>query len=66
VESMYETLENEIIPLYYTERGGEDVPRKWIVKMKESMRTIIPQFGTRRMVKEYVERLYIPATKPVK
>jgi len=63
MESLYETLENEIIPLYYTERGGDDVPRKWIVMMKESMRTIVPQFGTRRMVKEYVERLYLPATK---
>ena len=31
--------------------------------MKESMRTITPQFSTRRMLKEYVERLYLPAVK---
>jgi glucan phosphorylase len=29
--------------------------------MKKSMQTIIPQFSTRRMVKEYIERLYLPA-----
>jgi starch phosphorylase len=31
--------------------------------VKESMRTITPQFGTRRMLKEYIERLYLPGMK---
>jgi len=62
-ESLYETLENEIIPLYYTERGANDIPVKWAVRMKESMRTITPLFSTRRMLKEYVDRLYLPAMK---
>ena len=60
-ESLYQTLENEIIPLYYEERDANDVPYKWVRRMKESMRTITPQFSMRRMLKEYVERLYIPA-----
>jgi starch phosphorylase len=60
-ESLYETLEKEIIPLYYTERDANDVPVKWVQRMKESMRTITPQFSTRRMLKEYTERLYLPA-----
>ena len=62
-ESLYETLEKEIIPLYYSERDANDVPVKWVQRMKESMRTITPQFSTRRMLKEYVERLYLPAMK---
>ena len=65
-ESIYQTLENEIIPLYYTERDANDVPHKWIQRVKESMRTITPQFSTRRMVKEYVERLYLPAMAETK
>jgi starch phosphorylase len=60
-ESLYQTLENEIIPLYYAERDANDVPHKWVQRVKESMRTITPQFSTRRMLKEYVERLYLPA-----
>ena len=60
-ESLYDTLENEIIPLYYNERDANDIPHKWVERMKESMRTITPQFSTRRMVKEYVERLYLPS-----
>jgi glycogen phosphorylase len=59
-ESLYQTLEKEIIPLYYGERGMDDIPRKWIAKVKDSMRTITPLFSMRRMVKEYVEGLYLP------
>ena len=60
--SLYSTLENEIIPLYY-DRNGEQLPMDWIEHIKNNLRTITPQFSTRRMVKEYVERLYIPAVK---
>jgi starch phosphorylase len=60
-ESLYQILENEIIPLYYNDRDANDVPVKWVQRMKESMRTITPQFSTRRMLKEYVDRLYLPA-----
>ena len=62
-ESLYNVLENEIIPLYYDDRNGDDIPRKWVARIKESLRTVTPQFSTRRMVKEYVERLYMPAVK---
>ncbi len=62
-ESLYATLENKIIPLYYTERGGEDIPHKWVAMIKDSLRTVTPQFSTRRMLKEYVDRLYMPAMK---
>jgi glucan phosphorylase len=31
--------------------------------IKESLRTVTPQFSTQRMLKEYVERLYMPAMK---
>jgi starch phosphorylase len=62
-KSLYDTLENQIIPLYYNERNIDNVPVDWIAMVKESMRTITPQFGTRRMLKEYIERLYFPGMK---
>jgi len=61
-DSLYKTLEDEIIPLFY-ERDPREIPHRWIAVVKESMKTIIPRFSTRRMVKEYVERLYVPALK---
>jgi starch phosphorylase len=62
VESLYETLEKSIIPLYY-DRDQNDMSREWVARIKESLKTNIPQFSTRRMVKEYVERLYLKALK---
>jgi starch phosphorylase len=59
-ESLYATLESEIIPLYY-DRNPEDLPINWLARVRESLRTVTPQFSTRRMVKEYIERLYLPA-----
>jgi starch phosphorylase len=57
VADLYNTLENEIIPMFY-DRDISDIPVEWVGRMKESIRTVAPQFSTRRMIKEYVERLY--------
>ena len=47
--------------MYYERDTVNWFPREWIERVKESLRTVTPQFSTRRMVKEYVERLYVPA-----
>jgi starch phosphorylase len=62
VEDLYHKLEHEIIPMYY-DRDSKEIPHTWISRMKETMKTVIPQFSTRRMVKEYVEKFYAPAMK---
>ncbi|MGW8143539.1 MAG: alpha-glucan family phosphorylase [Anaerolineales bacterium] len=59
--SLYDILENQIIPLYYKKRSSDGLPGEWIAMMKESIRTLSPQFSMRRMVKEYVEQLYVQA-----
>jgi glycogen phosphorylase len=58
--ALYDLLEKEIVPLYYN-RGADDLPRQWIAKMKGAMRAIGPDFNTNRMVREYTERMYLPA-----
>lgn len=60
-EDLYSTLENEIIPLYYSLRSQDNLPGDWIAMVKESIRTLAPQFSMRRMVKEYINELYLPA-----
>ena len=59
--SLYDTLENEIIPLYYSSRSADGLPSEWIERMKESICTLAPQFNMQRMIKEYTQRLYFPA-----
>jgi starch phosphorylase len=56
--SLYDTLENQIVPLYY-ENGLNELSPGWVRKMKESIATLAPQFSTRRMVKQYVEEMYL-------
>jgi glycogen phosphorylase len=57
---MYRLLEEEIVPAYY-DRDAQGIPRRWAAVVKESIRTVAPRFSARRMVKEYVERMYAPA-----
>jgi starch phosphorylase len=61
--SLYETLENEIIPLYYEQRSADNLPSEWIAWMKESIRTLGGQFSMCRMVTEYMTDMYEPAIK---
>jgi starch phosphorylase len=60
-ETLYELLEKDVVPLYY-ERGRDDLPREWIARMKRCMISICPRFNTNRMLFDYSERFYFPAT----
>ncbi|MFX0205140.1 MAG: alpha-glucan family phosphorylase [Candidatus Hodarchaeota archaeon] len=56
-QSLYQILENQIIPLYYDYETG-NIPLKWIKVMREAVRSTLPFFSTRRMLKEYALKLY--------
>jgi len=60
--SLYQLLENQIVPLYYAKPDGK-LPLAWLQLMRESIRSVTPVFNTQRMVKEYTEKLYIPAAQ---
>ena len=59
-DALYRVLETEVVPLYF-DRDSDGIPRRWIHLLKESIRTAGPVFSARRMVKEYAEKMYIPA-----
>jgi len=54
---LLDTLEREVIPLFY-DRDAFGVPTGWVRRMKASLRTLPPRFSARRMLAEYVERVY--------
>jgi starch phosphorylase len=60
-KSLFETLENEIIPLYYDLRSSDSLPGEWISRMKESIITLTPSFSLTRMLKQYMNEFYLPA-----
>ncbi|MBL9085138.1 MAG: alpha-glucan family phosphorylase [Planctomycetales bacterium] len=59
-ESLFETLKNEVIPLYY-DRDRDGLPRAWIKRMKRAVSTLGWRFSSDRMVMDYVKQCYVPA-----
>jgi starch phosphorylase len=58
--ALYRLLEEEVVPAFY-DRDPSNVPHRWLAIVKESIRTVAPRFSARRMVKEYVQRMYAPS-----
>ncbi len=56
--NLFKALTEEVIPCFF-ERDDQGVPRRWIRKIRQAMVTLVPQFTTHRMVREYVEKYYL-------
>ncbi|MEJ5287426.1 MAG: Glycogen phosphorylase [Candidatus Kapaibacterium sp.] len=59
--SLYDILEQEIVPLFYERSKISRIPEKWVEFMRNSIKTVAGQFSCSRMVKEYTMRFYVPA-----
>ena len=59
--ALYSLLEEDIVPLFYN-RNSDSLPRAWVKRIKNSMRTHCPVYNTHRMVREYAEKFYLPAS----
>jgi len=58
-QSIYDTLENKIIPMYY-EKDENGISERWLQYMKESIISTGGKFSTARMLIDYIDKLYIP------
>jgi glycogen phosphorylase len=54
---LYRLLEEEVVPTYYDDRS------RWERMMETSIERVTPRFSSHRMVKEYAERYYAPASR---
>ena len=61
-QALYNILENDVIPCFYDRKNG-DLSSCWVAKMKASIKMIMAQFDSQRMVEDYLKRYYIPAAK---
>jgi starch phosphorylase len=59
-DALLRALQTEVIPLYY-QRDKDDLPQKWIGRMKRAVRTLGWRFNADRMVMDYVRECYVPA-----
>jgi starch phosphorylase len=61
-QAMYQLLEEHLVPTFYS-RDSKGIPRGWLQIVKHSIRTVLPRFSARRMVKDYVREMYAPAMR---
>jgi starch phosphorylase len=58
---LYALLEQHIVPEFYA-RDSQGIPVCWVDRMRASMAHLTPRFSMNRMVREYVEQMYVPTT----
>ena len=56
-EMIYNTIEEQIVPLYY-DRAEDGVPHRWVNSVKKCVADIASNFTTNRMLIDYEERFY--------
>ena len=61
-QALYTLIEHQLLPTFL-DRDAQGIPRRWLQFVKQSIRTVLPRFSTRRMVKEYVRTMYLPAVE---
>jgi len=61
-EALYDLIEHHVAPTFY-ERNGDNVPERWVGNIRHTLATLSPELSADRMVRQYVERMYRPASR---
>jgi starch phosphorylase len=56
---LYDFLENGVVPTYF-DRDPDGVSQRWATMMKNTMILTLSRYSARRMLLEYVHKLYLP------
>jgi starch phosphorylase len=56
---LYSYLEDSVVPTFYS-RDGDGIARAWLGMMKNSMIVSLGRYSARRMLLEYLNKLYLP------
>ena len=59
--ALYDLVENQVAPRFY-DRNSEGVPTRWIETVRHSLGRLSGELSADRMVKEYTQRCYLPAS----
>ncbi|TDU28234.1 starch phosphorylase [Panacagrimonas perspica] len=56
-QALLDVLERQVQKLWFEDHGA------WLRRSRAAMRTLIPAFGTARMLRDYERKLYLPAAR---
>jgi glycogen phosphorylase len=63
--ALYDLLQKSVAPTFY-DRDEQGVPRRWIEMVRHTLQTLGPKVLASRMVRDYVERYYVPAAESLR
>ncbi|HET6153527.1 MAG TPA: alpha-glucan family phosphorylase [Marmoricola sp.] len=58
--ALYELIENEVAPRFY-DHDAHGLPIRWIEMVRHTLKSLGPKVLSSRMLRDYVEQLYLPA-----
>lgn len=58
-QSLFDVIEHVMVPMFY-DRSTGPLPRRWLARVRRSLRTLGPRVLASRMVREYATDLYAP------
>lgn len=61
-DALYDLIENQVAPRFYR-RNSQGLPDRWLQSIRHTLSTLSPALSADRMVRDYVQRLYIPASR---
>ncbi|HEY9181640.1 MAG TPA: alpha-glucan family phosphorylase, partial [Gammaproteobacteria bacterium] len=61
--TLYETLQDEVIPLYYARDAKLGYSPEWVRICKRSMVSVLPAFNSERVLHDYLRDFYVPAAR---
>lgn len=59
--ALYDLIEHQLVPRFYDREGG--IPTAWLRMVRHTMTDLGKKATSDRMVRDYVERLYVPAAQ---
>ena len=60
--ALYDLIEGEVAPRFY-DTGRDGVPARWLEMVRHTLRSLGPKVLASRMVRDYVQQLYLPAAE---
>jgi starch phosphorylase len=61
--TLYEVLQDEVVPLYYARDGERGYSREWVRLCKRSVASVLPAFNSERVLRDYLQAFYVPAAR---
>ncbi len=59
-QAIYDLLDRQVLPRFY-EVDADGIPTRWVEMVRHTLRGTGPKVLATRMVRDYVQRLYVPA-----